>query len=189
VSDDGEFVDEFGQLRSKKALAGSFSYLLEVRKKQVTELRPGLTDDEFSAALGYVNTYLAYYSLDQILTLVDAMGEARSRLSYITDAEFAELRKMVQVSGDPPSLADELVRGVEALRPAPRPAGRPGRPKLTEEDRERRLRTAIDTLRKPGTEWPMIKEVAYELGMQPRSVSRWLQEYPDLARLFRDPIS
>jgi hypothetical protein len=172
-------------LRSRKAPAGSFGHLLEVRRKQVEELRPGLRDDEFQAAVGYVNTNLAYYSLDQIIGLVGAIQEARGRLSYLSPPEFTELRKMVQVSGDPACLADELVRGIEALRPPPPPVGRPGRPKLTEADRAERIRVVVEKLEAAGNDCPTVDEVAYELHMRPRSLYRWLHDSPDLRRLFR----
>jgi len=178
MSGDEEFVDELGRLRSRRAPAGSFGHLLEVRKQQVAELRPGLADDEFSTALDYVNTNLAYYSVDQILTLVDALRDARSRLNYLSDAEFAELRKMVQASGDPPTLTDELVRGIGALRPPPQPPGQPGRPKLTEEGCERRVRESLRKLEKTGVQRASHDQIAFELCIHPRNLYRWIRMYP-----------
>jgi hypothetical protein len=181
MSSDEEFTDKSGRLRSSKAPAGSLAQLLQVRNKQLVELRPGLTDDEFSGAVGYVNTYLGDYSVDQIVALVDAIREARSRLRYLTDVEFVQLRKMVQISGHPSLLADELVMGIEALRPRSPARRLPGAPRLSYEDREHQLREAIDTLA-GGLDAPTHDAIAEALGKDPRTLRRWLSEYPELER-------
>jgi hypothetical protein len=185
MSDGEEFVDELGRLRSRRPPAGSFGYLLEVRQKEVAELRPGLTEDEFSAALGYVNTYLDYYGVNQIVALVDEIREARARLSYLSDAEFADLRKLVPGSGQPSTLADELVRGIGALRPPPLAPGRSGRPRLSEDDCGRRVRDAIRRVEAAGVDRASHDQIAFDLGMDPRNLYRWSGKFPRVAALLR----
>jgi CRP-like cAMP-binding protein len=116
-----------------------------------------------------------------------AARKARRRRPDLSDDEFATLARQAlpNVSLRMESVVDEILTYIQAYRPAPPRAGRPGAPRLSEGECQRQLQSALARLAALGVDWPTRDAIAGELGMDPRSLYRWLRTFPSLRRLLR----
>jgi hypothetical protein len=173
-------TDQDADPESSAAPVGTFGYMLQVLKGHTTQLRPDLTDEEYWAAIGYIDRRFGHFNAQEVVARVDGIRAARQRLDYVASDDFWALRPIVLVSGQPATLADELVRGIEALRPRPVTPGRPGAPSLSEAACRRELVAALERLAARGDLRPTRVAIAGELGVDPHTLRGWLRRFPGL---------
>lgn len=122
------------------------------------------------------------------VTPIVAAAKARHARPDLSDDNFALLvRQALQtVTGRQESMAREVVAYLDAVRPAPPLAGRPGAPRRRESDVRRELEMALARLSEDGDDDPTRLAIASAMGIDDRTLRRHLGQFPSLRDLLRD---
>lgn len=152
-------------------MPGTFADVLSSLSKQAAGRVPELAREEFQRAITD-ELWTSHLSLETIVRRILAVRSAREQRPDIDADTFGLLLDLIPVLED----SEAIVRHLDALRPEARALGRPGPPPLREEDVLRDLESALEIL----PDNPTRQAIAYTIGIDPKTLRRRLDRFPDL---------